>query len=294
MNEDTERESLAHNEEMAPDATPSSFATKVVRGQSQELDFTSEMFVTPETSVEVGFDRALVLHGGGSAGNAWEIGVIAGLLEAGLDATEADLTIGTSAGATAAGQIAGASPSDLFAAILDEVSREREIHSHSDRRRTPIGPVADHMDRTGRLIAEASSASDMRRRMGAAALALDADGDGTDQAKWRAIAESRLPRQDWPSKLMFLTAVNARTGVPVVFDRYSGVPLADAIASSTANGFGVPPFSIGHDRFIDGGYRRNENADLAAGFRKVLVLSPFGGISCVIRGSGAWTLPLRR
>src|SRR5258707_3454722 len=50
-------------------------------------------------------ERALVLHGGGSAGNAWEIGVIAGLFDAGLDVTEADLIIGTSAGSTAAAQI---------------------------------------------------------------------------------------------------------------------------------------------------------------------------------------------
>ncbi len=37
---------------------------------------------------------ALVLGGGGSTGNAWLIGVIAGLYEAGLDVTSADLTIG--------------------------------------------------------------------------------------------------------------------------------------------------------------------------------------------------------
>ena len=49
--------------------------------------------------------RALVLGGGGSAGNAWLIGVIAGLFDAGLDVTEADLIIGTSAGSTAAAQI---------------------------------------------------------------------------------------------------------------------------------------------------------------------------------------------
>jgi NTE family protein len=46
-------------------------------------------------------DVALVLGGGGAAGNAWEIGIIAGLAEAGLDLTEAaDLVVGTSAGAT--------------------------------------------------------------------------------------------------------------------------------------------------------------------------------------------------
>jgi NTE family protein len=50
-------------------------------------------------------ERALVLGGGGSAGNAWLIGVIAGLFDAGLDVTEADLIIGTSAGSTAAAQI---------------------------------------------------------------------------------------------------------------------------------------------------------------------------------------------
>lgn len=35
-------------------------------------------------------ERALVLGGGGSAGNAWLIGVIAGLFEAGLDVTKAE------------------------------------------------------------------------------------------------------------------------------------------------------------------------------------------------------------
>jgi NTE family protein len=78
---------------------------------------------------------------------------------------------------------------------------------------------------------------------------------------------------------MLITAVDARTGEPVVFDRDSGVDLVDAVAASTANGFGVPPYSIGGSRYIDGGYRRNENADLAAGYKRVLVLSPFGGRS---------------
>jgi NTE family protein len=51
-----------------------------------------------------------------------------------------------------------------------------------------------------------------------------------------------------------------------------------AIAASTANGFGVPPYGIGDNRYIDGGYRRSsENADLAAGYGRVLVLSPLGG-----------------
>src|SRR5690242_10284918 len=63
-------------------------------------------------------ERALVLGGGGSAGNAWSTGVIAGLLDAGVDVTEADLIIGTSAGSTTAAQITSAPPTALLAEIL--------------------------------------------------------------------------------------------------------------------------------------------------------------------------------
>src|SRR4051794_8880752 len=65
--------------------------------------------------------RALVLAGGGAAGNAWELGLIAGLAHAGVDVTGADLMIGTSAGSTVAAQVtSGTPPAELYAAILAE------------------------------------------------------------------------------------------------------------------------------------------------------------------------------
>jgi NTE family protein len=221
-------------------------------------------------------ERALVLGGGGSAGNAWEIGVIAGLFDAGLDVTEADLLIGTSAGSTAAAQITSATPTELLAAILAAAPQPRTGPVGSHGGRVPIGPVADHMERTSRIIAAAEDAADMRRRMGAAALEMDAASDGSGQTRWRATVAARLPSQRWPERTMRITAVDARTGEPVVFDRHSGVDLVDAVAASTSSG---PPYSIGDNRYIDGGYRRNENADLAVGYGRVLVLSPFGGRS---------------
>jgi NTE family protein len=115
--------------------------------------------------------------------------------------------------------------------------------------------------------------------MGAAALETDAASHSSAQTQWRATVAARLPSQLWPQRRMLIPAVDAHTGEPVVFDRHSGVDLVDAVAASTANGFGVPPYSIGDSRYIDGGYRRNENADLAAGYARVLVLSPFGGRS---------------
>ena len=220
-------------------------------------------------------ERALVLGGGGSTGNAWLIGVIAGLFDAGLDVTTADLTIGTSAGSTAAAQIAGATPTELLAAILAAAPQQRTGPVGSDRGRVPIRPVADHMERMSKIIASAEDAADMRRRMGAAALDMDAASDGSWQTQWRATVAARLPSQRWPQRTVLITAVDAQTGEPVVFDRHSGVDLADAVAASCASGL---PYRIGDNRYIDGGYRSNaENADLAAGYARVLVLSPFGG-----------------
>ena len=114
----------------------------------------------------------------------------------------------------------------------------------------------------------------MRRRMGAAAMALDAASDASAQARWRATVAARLPSQEWPRHRLLITAVDARTGEPAVFGSHSGVALADAVAASCASGFA---YLIGDRAYIDGGYRRNENADLAAGNGRVLVLSPFGG-----------------
>lgn len=214
-------------------------------------------------------ERALVLGGGGSTGNAWLIGVLAGLFDAGLDVTTADLTIGTSAGATAAAQVAGATPPELLAATLAATYPPR-----TGPMGPPAGPVADHLDRFRRVIAASHDAADMRRRMGAAAL----EADASRQAHWRATVASRLPGQQWPRRTLLITAVDAHTGDPVVFDRHSGVDLVDAVAASTSGGGSA--YRIHGRGYIDGGYRANaENADLAAGHERVLVLSPLGGRS---------------
>jgi NTE family protein len=239
------------------------------------------MNTTPSpTRMRAAGERALVLGGAGSTGSAWEIGVIAGLFEAGLDVTEADLTIGTSAGSTVAAQItSGTQPAELLAAILAAAPQRPTGPVGSGRGRAPAGPASDHMARTSAVIDAAEDAADMRRRMGAAALETDAASHSSVQTQWRATVAARLPSQHWPQRLLLIPAVDAHTGEPVVFDRHSGADLVDAVAASTSNGFGIPPYDIGGNRYINGGYRRNENADLAAGYGRVLVLSPFGGRS---------------
>ncbi|WP_076261337.1 patatin-like phospholipase family protein [Intrasporangium flavum] len=244
------------------------------------------MTTSPATPSGSSGQRALVLAGGGAAGNAWEIGVIAGLHDAGLDVTRADLVIGTSAGSTVAVQVtAGTSPSDLYAAILAETPPARPPHGGPDHRPRPAVSGPGYLEWSNAIIASASDPADMRRRLGAAALERDASG-GADARRWREVVASRLPGIDWPRQRVLVVAVDAESGEPVVFDRDSGVDLVDAVAASTS---AMTPYEIDGRRFLNGGYRRSENADLAAGCGRVLVMSPFAGAS---RMPPAWGMDL--
>jgi NTE family protein len=136
--------------------------------------------------------------------------------------------------------------------------------------------VADHLERLRKIIAAAEDVADWRRKMGASALERAAASDGSWQARWRATVAARLPGQQWPERALLITAVDAQTGEPVAFDRHSGVDPVDAVAASCAGG--SLAYRIEDNFYIDGGYRRSSgNADLAAGYKRVLVLSPLGG-----------------
>ena len=79
----------------------------------------SSLNVAAQGSMSLQGQRAVVLGGGGATGRAWEIGLLKGLRDAGIDLTEADLIIGTSAGATLGAQLrVGQSLDALYDAML--------------------------------------------------------------------------------------------------------------------------------------------------------------------------------
>ena len=219
-------------------------------------------------------DVALVLGGGGAAGQAWQIGVVAGLAEAGLDLTEAaDLVIGTSSGSTTAAQVRSGIPAaELLASVLSAPAQP----ARQSREQPPSLPMATVFERMRAIGAAATSAAELRRAMGAFGLESDSVlGPGAGQR--RAMVAARLPRAEWPDRPMIVVAVDAHTGELAAFDRDSGIDLVDAVTASTALPGMAPTHSINGTHYINGGVRSAENADLASGYANVVVLSPLGG-----------------
>jgi len=217
---------------------------------------------------------ALVLGSGGAAGNAWLIGIVAGLAEAGVDLTTADLVIGTSAGANAAVQIRSGIPlADLYAATIAPLPPR------------PQGPgreaVPPRMDavfvRMREISAAATTQAELQKAMAAYALERDSSFGPEIADQRRSVVAARMPIQQWPERRMVIVAINAETAETVQFDRNSGVDLVDAAIAGTALPGAGPSHIINGTRYMSGGIRSAENADLAAGYAKVVVLAPLSG-----------------
>jgi len=209
--------------------------------------------------------HALVLGGGGVAGIAWTTGLLAGLAEAGQDIAGADVVIGTSAGANVAAQLGSGLPLDeLYARQVDPALQSRELMAAVDwdKFAADLEPY----------MAGASTLAEQFRNIGRFAL----DADTVPEPERIAVIESRLPSRDWPVTPTKLTAVDCVSGELAVFDASSGVSLVDAVAASSAVPGVWPPVTIGGRRYMDGGVRSADNADLAAGSARVIVISPLG------------------
>jgi NTE family protein len=204
--------------------------------------------------------RALVLGGGGVTGVAWEIGLLHGLAEQGVNLAAADLFVGTSAGSVVAAQITAGTPLDeLYAHELADTSGDRNASIGS-------GVIV-------RFVAASAFPGDRRRGrawLGRAALRART----VPESERRNAIRARVPHDRWPETPLRVPAVAAETGEVVVFDNTSGVPLIDAVAASCAVPLVWPPMTVGGIRYIDGGVRSIANADLAAGHGRVVVVAP--------------------
>ncbi len=218
-------------------------------------------------------EKALVLGGGGVTGVAWEIGILTGLAERGVDLSDADLVVGTSAGSVVGTDVrSGVSLAELYQVQLAPPRGEIKA---------AVGPAV--LAKYVRAMIFARNPVTVRARIGAMALRAKTE----PEARRRSVIESRLPVRDWPPSPLKITAVDAVTGEFVVFDAASGVGLVDAVAASCAVPGVWPPVTINGRRYIDGGMRSATNVDLAAGCRRIVVIAPITqGFGSAITGVG--------
>ncbi len=217
--------------------------------------------------------RALVLGGGGVAGIAWELGLLSGWAAEGVDVTEADLVVGTSAGSVVGAQLR--LDGDLQALYARQLL-------------PPVGEMKVEFDGVSTMAAFAEAMKgntgeqDARARLGALALTVDA----VPEAQRRAIIEGRIGDPEWPVAGLVITAVDTADGEFLPFDASSGVRLLDAVTASCAVPGVWPPVTVNGRRLMDGGMRSVTNADLAAGCEKVLIVTPTRGMPGGLLGPG--------
>ncbi|MCU1581053.1 MAG: hypothetical protein QOD27_452 [Microbacteriaceae bacterium] len=169
--------------------------------------------------------------------------------------------IGTSAGSNVAAQISTGTPlQQLFERQLDEKTSEIFVEADFEA----------FMANMAAAQSEATSPDDARSRIGTIAK----NTKTVAREVRRAVIEARLSGMVWSDRDLRITSVDADTGIPVVFDRESGVSLIDAVEASSAVPGIWPVVPLAGHRYIDGGVRTMANADLATGFDPVLVLIP--------------------
>lgn len=208
--------------------------------------------------------RAVVCGGGGVAGLAWMVGYLHGATVSGIPLREADLVVGTSAGAVAATLLRTAgrlSPS------FRRLSKEDDLPFEA------FPPGAGFTTAVPRILAETTDPGAYARAFLDLSLTVPAT-EPVVEARLRTLQE-RTGTTCWPVGDLLITILSHRTGERRVLTQDSGVGVLTALAASCA----VPgvwpavPLPDG-DLGVDAGPLSATHADLTQDAERVLILQP--------------------
>ncbi|MDJ0791695.1 MAG: patatin-like phospholipase family protein [Acidimicrobiia bacterium] len=208
---------------------------------------------------------ALALGAGGAYGWVFHAGVITGLTESEtVDPRNAELLIGTSAGAAVAAAVrAGVEPEQIVEQVGQPPSQEdrARMREHLRQTRKTIVPLSPS------LLAR-SLVSDQRGLVGVAGLL----PPGIFPTTWMETFPGMDRLDPWPDGL-WIPAVAADTGEVVVFGRdRSDVPVHRAAQASSAVPGMFQPHVIDDRHYFDGGTASPTHADLAGEIAPDLVV----------------------
>jgi NTE family protein len=200
----------------------------------------------------------LVLGAGGPVGHAYHAGALRALEHAlGWDAREADVIVGTSAGAQVGALLrAGLHGADLATRVAGGPLRRaaRAIAAHYVRPHTDVEPASPrrYVPAAPAYVARALRAPTLLRpgRLLAALLPEGRVRLDPLSAGFRNVFGER-----WPDRPLWVTSVQLDTGDPVAFGR-AGAPAIDvgtAVACSAAVPGIFAPVEHGGLRYVDGG-----------------------------------------
>lgn len=220
-----------------------------------------------QPKIGTGKERGIALGGGGIYLLSFNCGYFHGLLKNGIDLSNADVVVGTSAGSIAGAMLTGHHLkrleiilnifvdypkifADLVPPLKPNLSQERAIKlSLTTREATP-----DALQQIGR---------------GAMASRNPNDADGYYKAMHKLIGIKK-----WPSPALYTTANDCYTGERIIVSASSNIDIDVACAASSSLPGKMGPTWL-HDRLcMDGGIcQTSTHCDVIAGVKRALVFS---------------------
>ncbi|WP_353432934.1 patatin-like phospholipase family protein [Polynucleobacter sp. MWH-UH23A] len=213
-----------------------------------------------------GKERGLALGGGGMPLIAWYAGYFTALKKNGIDLSNADVLVGTSAGSVMAAMLKAGHLWRLadeigffaeFPKLLEKMMPAVELNPSQKR--------AIHLDVTAK---DASPAT--IQAIGKAAMAaLNLDG----VAKYYEVTKKLLTSNEWPNGV-FTTANDCYTGQRIVVSKTNNIPINVACAASSSLPGQLGPTFLKNRLCMDGGIcQTSTHGDVIAGVKRAIIIS---------------------
>ena len=214
-----------------------------------------------------GAARGVALGGGGEWFIAWMLGYANGLLDAGVDLTKADVTIGTSAGSLVGAAIKGGRLKE-FTDALQQLGNDPSLAN----KELNISAGAPSQARARTVMGQTDQITlETLQQIGRAAMAAHNAPDD----KYIGSVQEILGLTGWPAG-HYTTSTDCYTGESLIASGDSGVTIAEACAASSSLPGVNGPTWLGDRLCMDGGVSTSStHAQMLEGAKTILIVAMF-------------------